>query len=140
MWGDNADSGSDEEEEYFQEGYEESFIDDDEEVGNGPELEIDPATLPSSRGDDDEEGNGGIDVDPLAVMLQRNHQAHIVVSSDEDDGDYTDADTHGDYVRSWNEDEDEDGVYHDARSDSDYHGDNNYGSDDDSQGSFYGYL
>lgn len=91
--------------------------------------------LPSSR-DDEDEANEVIEVNSPAVMP-------IVISSDEeDDGDYTDADTHGGNDPSWNGEEDEDGGYHDARSDSDDRGDNGYWSDEGphGDGSFYGYL
>jgi len=122
--------------EYSQEGYEESFIDDD-----GPRSDIDPIPLPLFRGDEE-----AVEVDSVAAPRQRSRQAPIVISSDEeDDGNYTDANTHGDYVRSWNEEEDEDIDYHDARSDSVDHGYHDYGTDGElySEGSdndFYGYL
>jgi len=132
LWGDD-DSVSDEGEEYFQEGYEESFIDDDERAGNGSESDIDPLPLPAFL--DIEEDEAAIEVDPPVVMRQRNRLLPIVISSDEEDDDYTDAGTPGDYGRSWNEEEDEEGDYHDARSDSEDHGD-----DDDNVGGFYGYL
>ena len=141
LWGD-TDSDSDEGLEYSQEGYEESFIDDDEGVHDGPGSDIDPIPLPIFHGDDEEV----TEVDLLAVPRQRGRQGPIVISSDEeDDGNYTDANTHGDYIRSWNEEEDEDVDYHDARSDSVGHGYHDYGSDgelddDGSDNDFYGYL
>ena len=137
LWGIDDDSDSDDGEEHFQEGYEESFIDDDEGAGGDPELYTGPITPPSYHGDeeDDEEV---VEIASPAVARQRNRQAPIVISSDEEDDEYTDADTHGDYGQFWNEEEDEEGGYHDARSDSDGHGDVDYPSDDGH--SFYGYL
>jgi len=143
LWGDDADSDSDEEE-HFQEVYEESFIDDDEEVGGGPGSDIDPAILPPSLDDDEEdEDDEAIEAGFPAVAHQRIRHVPIVISSDEeDDGDYTDADTHGANGRSWNGEGEEDGGYHDVRSDSDDRGDNGYWSDEGphDDGSFYGYL
>ena len=136
LWGIDDDSDSDEGEEYFQEGYEESFIDDDEGVGDGPELYTGPISPPSYHGDDEDEEEV-VEIASLAVAHQRTGQAPIVISSDEEDDEYTDADTHGDYGQFWNEEEDE-GGYHDPRSDSDGHGDIDYASDDGH--SFYGYL
>ena len=148
LWGDDDDSDSDEEDVYFQEDYEESFIDDDGEVGDGPGSDIDPAPPPVLHGDD-EDNVDVIEVDSPAVVRQRNHQAPIVISSDEED-DYTDADTHEDYGRPWGEEEDEDVDFHDARSDSQDRGVNvywsdgaHYDDDDDEDGDhrgFYGYL
>jgi len=137
LWAIDDDSDSDEGEEHFQEGYEESFIDDDEGVGDGPELYTGPLTPPSYHGDegDDEEV---VEIASPAVERQRARQAPIVISSDDEDDEYTDADTHGDYGQFWNEGEDEEGGYHNARSDSDGHGDVDYASDDGH--SFYGYL
>jgi len=143
LWGDDIDSDSDDEEVYFQEGYEESFIDDDEGVGGGPGSDNNAPILPDFR-EDDEEEDDAIELDSPAVAYQRNHQAPIVVTSDEEDDDYTDADAHGDHGRSWNE-EDEEGDYHDARSGSDSRGNDGYWSDDEPHDdggdlSFYGYL
>ena len=124
--------------EYSQEGYEESFIDDD-----GPGSDIDPIPLPPFLGNHEEVHDEVVEVDSLAVPRQRNRQAPIVISSDEeDDGNYTDADTHGGYVRSWHEEEDEGVDYHDARSDSIDHGYNDSGTDgepydDGSDNGFY---
>ena len=143
LWGDDDDSDSDEGEEYFQEGYEESFIDDNEGAGDGPRSD-DGALTPTPYHEDEGEGEEVIEIDSPAVVRQRNRQAPIVISSDEEDGDYTDADAHGDYGQFWNEEEDEDGDFHDARSDSDNRGDNDYLSDEepyeDDGHSFYGYL
>ena len=137
LWGIDGDSDSDEGEEHFQEGYEESFIDDDEGVGDDPELYTGPLTPPSYHGDEEDEEEV-VEIASPAVARLRNRQAPIVISSDEEDDEYTDADTHGDYGQVWNGGEDEEGGYHDARSDSDDHGDVDYTSDDGH--SFYGYL
>jgi len=137
LWGIDDDSESDEGEEHFQEGYEESFIDDDEGAGDDLGLHIGPLTPPSDNGDEEDEEEEVVELDSTAVVRQRNGQAPIVISSDEEDEEYTDADTHGDYGQFWSEGVDE-GGYHDARSDSDNHGEMDYGSDDGY--SFYGYL
>ena len=125
LWGDDGDSDSDEEE-YFQEGYEESFIDDDEGVSGGLGSDNDPITPPS---DHEVEEDEVIEIDSPAVVRQRSHQVAIVISSDEEGDDYADPDTHGGYGQPWIEEEDEDGVYHDAHSNSDHRGDD-YLSDD----------
>jgi len=141
LWGDDTDSDSDGESGYSQEGYDNSFIDDGIGLHVDPESDIDPIILPTFRGDDDEV----VEVDALAAPRQRNRLATIVISSDEeDDGNYTDADTHGDHIQPWNEEEDEGVDYHDARSDSD-DGYNDYGTDAEPYGGgsdndFYGFL
>lgn len=130
LWDDGIDSDSDEEEAYSQEGYEESFIDDDLGVGDGPGPGDHAPILPDFFEEDEEDDDDAIELDSPAVAYQRNHQAPIVVTSDEEDNDdYADADAHGDYGRFWNE-EDEDGDYHDARSDSDDRGNDGYWSDE----------
>lgn len=143
LWGDDTESDSDGESGYSQEDYDNSFIDDDIGLHVDPGSDIDPITLPPFRGDDDEV----IEVGALAAPRQRIRQATIVISSDEeDDGNYTDADTHGGHSQSWNEEEDEGVDYHDARSDSDDRdGYNDYGTDGEPYGGgsdndFYGYL
>ena len=145
LWGDDD---SEEEEEYFEEDYEESFIDDDERVGDGQGSDMDVAPLPLplplfagiEEGDENDEVT---EVDPPPVARQRNRQAPIVISSDEEgEEDYADADVQGDYGRSW---EEEEGDYHDARSGSEGHVEHEYWSDDDPYDDdhncgFYGYL
>jgi len=144
------DLDSDDEEEDFQEGYEESFIDDDEEVSEAPGSDIDPIPPPALF-EDDGDDEDVIEVDSPAVARQRTRQPAIVISSDEEGDEPTDADTHGDYARSWNED-DEDVDYHDAHSNPEYLDNHGYqsggehyndddGSDyDDDHHGFYGYL
>lgn len=145
LWDINADSESDEEDEESQ-GYEPSFIDDDEAAGGRPDWDVDPATLPPLHEDSDEEDGDDIEIDPPPVARQRIHPATIVISSDEEDvSDQTDTDTHEDYVQSWNEEADDEGDYHDARSECEDRGEDDYMSDGEacdasSQGSFYGYL
>ena len=142
LWGDDDDSDS-EGEEYFLEGYEESFIDDDEGVGDGPGSD-NGALIPPPYHEDAEEDEEVAEIGSPAVVRQRNRQAAIVISSDEEDDEYTDADAHGDYGQFWSEEGDEEGDYHDAHSGSDNRGENDYLSDeepyDDSGHSFYGYL
>lgn len=144
LWGYDDGSDSDEDGEYFQEGYEESFIDDEEGAGDSAGLDNVPISPPSHHEDEGDE-ELAIVTSP-AVVRQRNRLVPIVISSDEEDDEYTDADTHGDYGQAWVGGEDEEGGYHDARSDSDDHGDNEDLSDDESRSdggdlfSFYGYL
>jgi hypothetical protein len=143
LWGDITDSDSDEEMVYS---HDESFIDDEGVAHDGPGSDIGPMSLPLFRGDDEEVHDEVIEADSPAVPRQRNRQVPIIISSDEeDDGNYTDADTQGDHSRSWNEEEDEGVDYHDARSDSDDHGYHDYGTDGEPYGGgsdndFYGYL
>lgn len=145
LWDINVDSESDEEDEESQ-GYEPSFIDDDEAAGGGLTWDVDPATLPPLHEDSDEGDGDDAEIDPPPVVRQRVRLAPIVISSDEEDAsDRTDTDTHGDYGRCWNEEVDDEGDYHDARSDCDDPGEDDYMSDGQacdasSQGSFYGYL
>lgn len=142
LWGDD----DSEEEEYFEEDYEGSFIDDAEEVVHGPGSDIDvvPLAVPLFEMDDENEEDEEVtEVEPLPVVRQRPRQAPIVISSDEE-GDYADADAYGDFIRSRDED-DEDNDFHDAHSDSDGHVEGVYWSDgdgdpDDGDRGFYGYL
>jgi len=143
-YGDALWADDESEDEYFEEDYEESFIDDDEGAGGGPGSDMDVALLlPLVRDDDDDV----TEVDPPPVARQRNRQAPIIISSDEeDDGHYADADAHGGYGRSWDDEGDEDVDFHDARSGSEGHVENHYWSgdelsyNDDHEEGFYGYI
>ena len=121
-----------EEEVYSEEDYEESFIDDPEEVGDGSGSDTDVAMLPLFHRDEDDE-------DP--PIHQRNNPAPIVISSDEEDDLFAHASNH---YRD-GEDEYDDHDYHDARSDSVLRIEEGYFSeyrsdDDDYGGGFYGYM
>jgi hypothetical protein len=141
LWGDDD---SEEEGELFEEDYEESFIDDDGEAVDGPGSGMDVVPLPLSERDGEEDDNEEVtEISSPAVARQRNRQAPIVISSDEEEEDeYADADAHGDYGRSWDEEE---GDFHDARSGSEGRVEHEYWSDDDPYDDdhrygFYGYL
>lgn len=101
---------------------------------------------PPSYHEDEEDGDDEVtEVDLPTVARPRTRPAPIVISSDEDESDYTDAEPLGYHVRSWNEEEEEDGGYHDARSDSDGRGNDDYWSDEEPYNSgdhrsFYGFL
>ena len=85
---------SEEEEILFEEDYEESFIDDDIEVGDGPGSDVDVAPLPLFERDEEDEEEV-TEIDSPLVAQQRNRQAPIVISSDEeDDGEFADAEAH----------------------------------------------
>jgi hypothetical protein len=136
------------EDEYFEEDYEESFIDDAEEAGGGPGSDMNVAPLlPFVRDDDEDDDDDVTEVDPPPVARQRNRQAPIVISSDEEDeDDYADADARGGYGRSWDDEGDEEVDFHDARSGSEGHVENHYWSgdelshNDEHDDSFYGYI
>ena len=135
---------SDEEDEYFEEDYEDSFIDDDGEVGDRPSpgSDLDVAPLPFFVGDDEDDGDEEVAEVDSSLVGARNRQAPIVISSDEEGDDYADADVHVDYGRSW--DGEDEGDYHDARSGSEDHVEPEFWSDDDPCDNpscdFYGYL